>query len=487
MKILIVTGKLADAAVRNAASGVASKYKIDVDVLTLNIRIAAFITPRHLEKQKLKGYDLILIPGLITADFSAIENRIRTPIRLGPKHACDLEFVLRYADSTGFSSKTPACELLLSKMKKDAESDVLALEKKVKCTFMLKSLKVGGNSAMKVMAEIFDASGLGKDELETKIRAFIKRGADIIDLGFGWNASGREIKKTVEAASSMGVPIAVDSADAKQILSGIESGADMVASMNKKMLKKIGKNIADVGAAAVIIPDENQVSLFDNISLAKSIGIEKIVADPILRPLGFGATRSLVDCYTFRVLDSDTPLFFGAGNITESIDADSIGVNAVLAGIAMELNASIIFTPEKSDKAAGSVSELKRASKMMLLAKQRGAEPKDLGIDLLFIKEKRKREAHVSETGGNIVKAEGKTEWTLDRKGYIRIFLKDGTVIAKHRSATVTGKNAKEILDTLFRLNLVSSLEHAGYLGRELMKAELALRFGRSYVQDDEF
>jgi len=30
-------------------------------------------------------------------------------------------------------------------------------------------------------------------------------------------------------------------------------------------------------------------------------------------------------------------------------------------------------------------------------------------------------------------------------------------------------------------------MTHAAYLGRELMKAELALKFRRSYSQDDEF
>jgi dihydropteroate synthase len=30
-------------------------------------------------------------------------------------------------------------------------------------------------------------------------------------------------------------------------------------------------------------------------------------------------------------------------------------------------------------------------------------------------------------------------------------------------------------------------LEHAAYLGRELYKAELAIRYGRSFEQDGEF
>jgi dihydropteroate synthase len=33
----------------------------------------------------------------------------------------------------------------------------------------------------------------------------------------------------------------------------------------------------------------------------------------------------------------------------------------------------------------------------------------------------------------------------------------------------------------------VSLLDHAAYLGKELYKAELAIRYGRSFEQDGEF
>ena len=76
--------------------------------------------------------------------------------------------------------------------------------------------------------------------------------------------------------------------------------------------------------------------------------------------------------------------------MTELFDADSIGMNALLAGMAMEIGAAIIFTSEHSDKTLGSVREMRRATEMMVLAKDR-PYPKDLGIDLLVLKEKRRR------------------------------------------------------------------------------------------------
>jgi dihydropteroate synthase len=48
------------------------------------------------------------------------------------------------------------------------------------------------------------------------------------------------------------------------------------------------------------------------------------------------------------------------------------------------------------------------------------------------------------------------------------------------------GDEATEVYQTIVREKMVGKLEHAAYLGRELEKAEIALRLGRSYVQDED-
>jgi dihydropteroate synthase len=48
------------------------------------------------------------------------------------------------------------------------------------------------------------------------------------------------------------------------------------------------------------------------------------------------------------------------------------------------------------------------------------------------------------------------------------------------------GQGAEVLLAEVVRLGLVSRLEHSAYLGRELAKAEVALRLGRGYLQDTE-
>jgi len=48
----------------------------------------------------------------------------------------------------------------------------------------------------------------------------------------------------------------------------------------------------------------------------------------------------------------------------------------------------------------------------------------------------------------------------------------------------VYGSNAIDIYNTIIRRKLIMRLEHAGYLGKELYKAELALKYGKRYRQE---
>ena len=86
-------------------------------------------------------------------------------------------------------------------------------------------------------------------------------------------------------------------------------------------------------------------------------------------------------------------------------------------------------------------------------------------------------------------------DFRMDSKGYflIRIDLGSNQIQAGFCSLPehlmriqIIGKNAQEILNTILRENLVSTLQHAGDLGIELYKAELALRYRRKYVQDED-
>jgi dihydropteroate synthase-like protein len=498
MNILVVTGKLAENTVRRSVNDKA-------DILVLDIEVAAFITPallkRFLPKKK---YDLILIPGISSGDFSGLEKESGIVIRLGSKHAIDLGFVLSFAGSFDFSTKIPACELLIEKKRSNAIDKVIELENIAFSPLTLRSVKIGGNCRMKVMAEIVDAGNLEKNELVRKIIYFVESKADIIDLGMSLDTSKSSVTEAVKTARSVtSIPLSVDTLEPELINAAIDAGIDIVLSLNSKNIDKVKDGIIKNSTVSVIIPDRSDdlESLFKNLESARSCGIKNIIADPVLEPAGHGLSRSISGYYEFREHDKTTPLFFGVGNVTELIDADSIGVNSILSGIAMELGASILFTPEFSQKACGSVSELTTASSMMMLSQDRGSAPKDLGIDMLAIKEKRRRE--YGKIPEKYIDARSSEKWHLDPAGCFKIELTNdeirdgklipGKILARNNNINyknnnmIVGSTAKDILDTIIELGLISRLDHAAYLGRELMKAELALKFKRSYSQDDKF
>ena len=524
MRILLATGRKAEAMVKDAVR-ISANSPSNCDVLTQGLGIAAFSTPESLRKalkkhfSSEKEYDLILVSGLCKADFSYLEKEIGTTIRLGPRHAYDIGEALQFVEELEFSSRVPADVFLTEKRRENARERLSELERSVKGKFRIKGVKIGGGARMKVCAEIVDATQLNEQEIQRKMKYFVENGADIIDIGVHIGAKQGEVKKAVKAARAFApdIPISVDTLDAELIRAGIETGADMVLSVNKGNISKVGDEIGRNNIAAVVIPDfdasDKNESLVANVKMAEEHGIKRIIADPVLNAVGYGIAESLYNYYLFRQHDKNTgtPLFFGVGNVTELMDADSVGVNATLAGIASELSADILFTPEYSDKARGSIRELRIASEMMALAKARKSSPKDLGLTLLILKEKRRKPVIQiqnqdinkdkdadTDSDSKLVVAKGDTKWRLDPKGCFRIGIceveagdegdRDRRIYAEHlpTGKRIVGETAKEVMDTILRLDMVSVLEHASYLSIELTNAELALRLNRGYEQDEE-
>ena len=493
MDILVATGKLAESTVRKAVGTKAHTIVLDID-------IAAFITPRKLlealRKQcPQKHYDLIFVPGLASGDFSIVAEELGSKVCLGPKHAYDLGYILHFVEKIEFSTKIPACELLTDVRKRMALEKIEQIEAACYPLMCIKGVKLGGGSRMKVLAEIVDATGMETIALEKKILAFLRRGADMIDLGASLNATPDNVERIIRSAREMtSVPISIDTLEPALLSRAIETGVDLVLSLDSNNLDEIGPLAASAEVAVVIIPDScgGIDSLVKNVKRAKELGIQKIIADPVLDPIGHGIAISITRYQEFNTIFPEIPVFFGAGNVTELLDVDSHGVNATLCGIAAEVGTSILFTPEYSNKTQGSIRELKIASQMMVLARERQSSPKDLGVDLMMLKEKRRRPDVSMPVGWTDAKE--RKMWKTDPAGSVRIGIipdeertGEGLIVAEHAVTKVVGTTARAVLDTLMDMELVSTLEHAGYLGRELKKAEIALKFNRSYAQDDEF
>ncbi|MFA5331992.1 MAG: dihydropteroate synthase-like protein [Methanoregula sp.] len=470
MRLLLPTGSATAEMIRSAAAG------FEADVIVTG-KVASFLTPAILDKMIRAGsYDAVVVSGMCTVSFEKVERETGVPIYRGPRHAADLAWILPLVGKVPLSRDVPAEDFFAAKRAAEAMDRVEQVEEKAEPEFVIRGTKIGGKSRMKVLAEIMDAHK--RMHIRELVLEYFAKGADIVDLGFGFDAKPDDVKKVFSKVADIDRPLAVDTQDPDLIRAALFR-ADIVLSLQETNLPAVGKAVAGAGAAAVVVPGEK--TLKQNIARARRAGICCIIADPLLQPVGSGLVASL---RWFR--GSDCPLFFGAGNVVELLDADSPGANALLAGMAMEAGAAVIFSSEHSDKTQGSIHEMRRATEMMVLARDR-PYPKDLGIDLLVLKEKRRRREPPLEYKGTIVAERMPDEIVYDPKGNFRIGIEGDEIVAVVHGKAIKGKRWQDVLYTIISQGDISLLDHAGYLGRELYKAELAIRYGRSFEQDGEF
>lgn len=92
------------------------------------------------------------------------------------------------------------------------------------------------------------------------------------------------------------------------------------------------------------------------------------------------------------------------------------------------------------------------------------------------------------------VEAEKMTKWEPDPEGFFLILLDSDSqkVVCEHYTndhvlnEVIRGDKASDIVKTAIKRGLLSRLDHAAYLGRELAKAETALLRKIKYVQDEQ-
>lgn len=104
--------------------------------------------------------------------------------------------------------------------------------------------------------------------------------------------------------------------------------------------------------------------------------------------------------------------------------------------------------------------------------------------------EKEKKSIQVSTVP--IIKAKKPDKVEMDKAGYFVIIpqMERKLIIVEHYSydnkllRIIEGEEAKAIYWTIIKNGWITQLSHAAYLGKELMKAELSIKFGFKYIQD---
>jgi len=508
LRILLVTGYLGEKIIREIL--VKNRFKHEVEVVTLPVQVISMLSTRdiahYLEKMSIdrKSFDLVIIPGLCRGSCRDIEERTGLKCVKGTIHAHDLPLILSLDNPLEvLSPDHPADDVLKERVRVFNIELLRKIEESCTPSFNLGGLCIPSNPPpLRIIGEI-SITGIEPSILEDRVRDFIENGVDIISISSelyspdpdGIYRVARLIKERFD------IPLAIDTLSINEMQAGVRAGVDLILSIDRCLVDKVSSLPRDIGLVAIpydscesILPldhGERIRVLRDLVVKLENMGFNKIIGDLVLDPPVIGDVLESIYAYRrFKTEYRDIPLMMGVGNVTELMDVDSIGVNATLIMLGLNAGISLYLVVEKSVKAKGSIRESVIAKQMMELAWFKKQPPKDLGIDLLVLKDKRRTPISFQHDG-EVIYVEGYSDvFKPDPTGYFKIWVDHdkGVVNVQYNGVKgrvlFKGRDVKSILKYIIDNNYVSDLKHAAYLGYELSKAEQALITGKNYVQD---
>jgi dihydropteroate synthase-like protein len=265
--------------------------------------------------------------------------------------------------------------------------------------------------------------------------------------------------------------VSVDSFDPTEIRTAVEAGAELVLSVNSTNLS-VARDFAASGTRAVVIPDfgAGLDTLDRTLAELDRRGVPYLI-DPVIEPIGYGFMASLERYAEVHRRYPAAGQMMGVGNITELTSADSTGVNALLLAICEEVGVQAVLTTEVIPWARGSVREIDVARRLMHHAVRHRTLPKGVDDRLLTVKDPQILEYTEDEL---------RQLHDAVKDANFRIFADRSTITVFNDQVFVRGTDIQEIFAQLG----VDEATHAFYLGRELMKARLAITLGKTYRQE---
>ncbi len=509
--VLLVTGRLAEPRVREVAKELRS-LGVEAKVLVLPIAVATLATPELIEYHVRKEYGArisevigaIILPGGIRWSGRVLEDKLGVKVVKGTKHIDDLVYAIKELGVEGLSPDKPADELVEGLDVERVRRALEYCERVARYAYEVCGVKMPIRPPpFRVVVEVLEAWRKDVDSLVAECTKFLDEGADIVSLDLHGASPSEARSITSKVVSRLGKPVAID-ASPKIAVEACRAGAEMIMNIDVEGLEKLdhiyGNTVAITVVPAILgsvprDPRKRVEAIVKGVEKAQKLGFEKILIDPVLDPPSIGGfLDSLIAYRELSRIFPSIPMVMGVANVVELFDADSVGLNAALTALALDAGASILLTVEASPKTRGCVRELRIATYMLSVSRVLGRPPKDLGISLLVLKEKRLRESPIDVNEVDKVVEVSPSEastWELDPLGVFRIAIdRDRKLIyalymGRKGKVLIVGRDAMSIVRKVVELGLVSRLDHAAYLGKELGRAEEALRIDRSFVQDE--
>ena len=431
--LLFLTGKLAQKRLARILEEM-EPLEFTYEIRNIGVSVAALMTAQMIARRitDLENVDRIIVPGLCRGDLSKLFEEIGVPCIRGTIDMKDLPVF--------FGRDCKPVDL--------SKHDVA------------------------IFAEIVDAPMISVDEILTCAKNYQLDGADIIDIGCLPDTPFPHLEDSVKELKQAGFKVSVDSLNEDELLRGGKAGADFLLSLKESTLW-----IADeVSSTPVLIPENHtdMKSLYTAID-AFSKSNRPFYADPILDPIHFGLTKSIIRYHDLRNDYPDISIMMGIGNLTELTEADTTGINAILFGLISEMHLDAILATQVSRHCCSVVREVDMARRIFYAARQDSSIPKGLDSSLLGMHERRPFRYDANEIQEFYENVKDPSYRIQVSESGIHVYNRDGIFIDTNP------------FDLFTKLDLLQDdAPHAFYMGVELGRAQVAWQLGKNYMQDEE-
>ncbi len=427
--ILFLTGKLAEKQLHSILEKMQPEFTYTVH--QIGVKVAALMTADMIGRRLSNTFnaDRIVIPGRCRGDLDVLSAKLNLPVERGPEELKDLPMYFGKA----------AHQYDLSRY------------------------------SVKIFAEITDAPNISVEEAVKRATYYKNNGADVIDIGCLPSTDFPHMEDTIRALKQEGFIVSIDSLDNQDLLRGGKAGADYLLSLHESSLW-----IADeVPSTPILIPEKHEdLASLDRAIKSMQAKNRAFIVDPILDPLHFGFTDSLVRYHEVRKKYPDIDIMMGVGNITELTHADTAGMNALLIGVCSELNINNILATEVSRHACRAIREADLARRIMFAAKEQNTLPKHIDPGLMALHETSPFPYQLDEIRDLAAQIKDPSYRIQISSEGLHIFNRDGF------------HSAVDPYELFPKLAVETDGGHAFYLGVELARAEIAWQLGKRFNQD---